>query len=136
MGKKFVFTAKYLSNLLIKMIIPCVIISLILFLTLEIKFSYKYLISMMIVFAGILSVFYQNRYDVQEFNVNEGELEFSYFNKTFFKKEKVKKSNVNIKIDVKNDEVTFSDINEVIGIIRKCSTDEEKWNELVEFAKS
>ena len=91
---------------------------------------------MMIVFTGILSVFYQNRYDIQELNVNEGELEFSYFNRTFFKKGKVKKSNVNIKIDIKDDEVTFSDVNEVIGIIRKCSTDEGKWNELMEFAKS
>jgi hypothetical protein len=131
MEKKFVFTAKYLGNLLVKMIIPCSIISLILFLSLEMKFSYKYFISMTIVFVGIVIVFHKNKHDVHEFIFNDDELEFSYFNKIFFRKEKMKIRQANLEIDIKVDQVILREFNEVVGIIRRCTTDENNWNEIV-----
>ena len=72
-----------------RLIVIGVIVSIILFVGLEIELSYRYFLSMLIVFIGLLIVFYKNKYELEKIKLQGEQIELAFFNKVFFKRKPI-----------------------------------------------
>ena len=104
------------------------VISIFIFLGFKIDLSYRYSLSVFIVFLGIIVVFYLNRNELEELSIMGDEIKLSYFNKVFFKRKSARytKHNIDIK-KVDNDIIEILNNGERIGVIRKRSMNSEDW---------
>lgn len=129
----FKFKATYLNKILWIMVLIGLIISLAIFLGLRMDLSYRYFLSMIIIFIGILIVFYLNRNELDQLSINEEELELIYFNKVFFRRNPSTYLRRDLTF-VKTDKllVLYKD-NKTIGTIRKVSTDNQNWDKLLSY---
>lgn len=129
----FKFKAKYLNKIIWIMVLFGLIISLAIFFGLRMDLSYKYFLSMIIIFIGILVVFYLNRNELDQLSINEEELELIYFNKVFFKRTPSTYLRQNLTF-VKTDKLlVLYKGNTKIGIVRKVSTDNQNWDKLLSY---
>lgn len=77
----------YFSKLLSILLCLSILISALIFLEMNSKVEYKYLLCMIFVFLGILCVFYLNRFESLSLKIIDYTIEVEYFNKFFFKKQ-------------------------------------------------
>ncbi|ASB48637.1 hypothetical protein [Alkalitalea saponilacus] len=130
MNRALKFRAVYLNGLFIRMFIVSIVLSLFMFTALDIDYSFIYLFSMIIVFIGVLSVFYLNRKDVEFIEIKDSTVEIHYFNKSFFKKDSliVLKESLYIRRD--ENIITLLKDDNIIGLIRKNSLISNSWEEI------
>lgn len=137
MDKIVKFKASYLQKLIWGLIIIGVVFSLVVFLGFDVDIFYGYFLSVMVVFIGVLLVFYFNRYDVEELRLNEENVDLVFFNKVFFKKESksYKKQDLNTK---KSDSlIELNHKNSLVARIRKDSVkDQKEWEEISSYLSS
>ena len=77
------FKGVYFNKCMIWLIFICILISIITFLTLNIAIEYKYLLNMTVVFIGIMTIFYLNRFELECVKINNEKIEIIFFNKFF-----------------------------------------------------
>jgi cytochrome c biogenesis protein CcdA len=135
MRETFKFKATYLNKIIWTMVLIGLIITLAIFLGLRMDLICRYFISMIIILMGILIVFYLNRNELDQLNINEEELELIYFNRVFWKRPPSTYLRRNLTF-VKTDElfVLYVD-NKTIGTVRKVSTDNQSWDKLLSYFK-
>lgn len=129
----FKFNANYLNRNIWILVIIGLIISLLFFLWVNIDVSYRYFWSMLLVFIGILIVFYLNRNELEQLNIKDEKIELFFFNKTFFKRKMLIYVKQELSIELKNNTIKLSKDNRITGKIRKDSTNENDWNEIVSY---
>lgn len=131
MKTEYIFKAIYLNRLLWRLIVIGTILSLFIFIGLDIDISFRYFLSMLIVCAGFLIVFYRNRHDLQKLSIEEDKVELIFFNKVFFKKPPssftIERKNIKLNIDT----IEFSENSRIIGLARKGAIDPDEWEELI-----
>lgn len=130
MRTEYFFKAIYLNKMLWRLVIIGVIISLTIFIGLDIDISFRYFLSMLIVFIGLLIVFYRNKNELQKLNIGDDKFEIIYFNKVFFKKKPYYQTAQMLNTKLNNDVIEFSVNNKIIGLVRKASIDSGGWEEL------
>ena len=121
----------YLERLIWRLVIVGAIISLLVFLALNIDLSFKLSLSMLIVFIGVLIVFYLNKYEPEIITVEDKNFEFSYFNKVFFKRRKCVYAKNEIEVKIGDNIILVSVNGRLIGRIRKKSMEPEDWGQII-----
>ena len=121
------FKGSYFNKCMIWLISIGVLISAVVFLTLNIVIEYKYFLSIFVVFIGIMIVFYLNRFEPDSIKISNEKIEISYFNKSFFKRKPGSYAISELKVSNKNDMLILSNNAETIGILRKDALDQENW---------
>ena len=56
------------------------------FIFIKIDISFLYFLSMLVIFSGLLIVFYMNRNEPEKIKIEGEKVEFTFFNKVFFKR--------------------------------------------------
>lgn len=128
--KIFNFQQFYLKKSINLLVIIGLILSISIFLLFKIDIVYKYFLSMVIVFLGVLIVFYLNKYHLEKLIIN-AKLHFIYSNKFFFKK-KDKEIGINeVEVDKKNNaKLTISSKGKIVAIVRRNSLNDIEWREI------
>jgi len=128
MDTEIKFKATFLTKAFWVLIIIGVIISIIIFLSLKTDLTYRYMLSMLIVFLGILVVFFVNRNEPEKIEIREGRIQISFFNKVFFKRKPLSYSKQELDIKYNNDDIIklFKD-DKLIVIIRKEAIKTDDW---------
>ncbi len=129
--KVFKFKATFLNGLILKMIALSLIISVLMFAVLNIDYSLVFFFSMLIVFCGVLLVFYLNRYDVEIIKITDKNIDIEYFNKSFFKQKRLLISRNDIDIEEKDNGILLLKDLATIGVIREKSLIAEDWDEFI-----
>ncbi len=115
------FKASYLNKSILWLIVIGILMSLMLFLTLNLATEYTYFLSMLFVSVGTLIVFYLNRNEPEQVQLDHEKIALVYFNKFFFKKPEANYTISELKSSVVNDRIVLSKNNLVVAIIRKAS---------------
>lgn len=131
MKTEFIFKAIYLNRLLWRVVVIGTILSLFIFIGLDIDISFRYFLSMLIVFTGLLIVFYRNRHDLHKLSIEEDTVELIYFNKVFFKKTPSSHTLASLNTKLNTDAIEFSENSKIIGLARKGAIDPAEWEELI-----
>lgn len=128
------FKAIYLTKALWWLIIIGIIISTSIFLSLNIDLSYRYFFSVVIVFIGIIVVFYLNRNELERLDIDGEKIKLSYFNKVIFKRKPASytKQDIDTK-NINNDIIELLNNGKLIGVIRKKSLNLEDWEKVVTY---
>lgn len=119
--------ASYLTKCIWWLIIIGVLLSSIIFLTLNIDLEYRYFLSMIFVFIGILIVFYLNRFEIEKIQFSKEKITLTFYNKFFFKKEPESYSKQEVKVKNKDSVLILYFNNNKIGIVRKDSLNSSDW---------
>jgi hypothetical protein len=101
--------------------------SLSIFLILDVEMSYRYLLSMIIIFIGILILFYVNRFEPELLSIDDETIHIDYFNKSLFKR---KRTTILLnKITVSSEDAIIKIFNDktLEAVIRKNAVEVEKW---------
>jgi hypothetical protein len=135
MKTTYKFKAKYLNKILWRLVIIGLAISLLIFIGLDIDLIYRYFISMMIIFVGILIVFYLNKNEIEQLNIEDEKLELIYFNKVFFKSKPSNYLKLELNIKSNDDIIELYKDNKLISNIRNESTVNDDWDKLKSYFK-
>ncbi len=88
--------AVFLTKALWLLVIVGVITSIIIYIFLEMNFTFQYLLSMLVVFSGILVVFFINRNEPEKIEIKKGKIKIVFFNKVFFKQRPISYSKIEL----------------------------------------
>ena len=130
MKKIIKINSLYLSNLMKKLLYGGVLISVLIFFGLDIDISYRYFISVLLVFVGLLYVFYLNKNFPEYIDIQDDQLKIAFSNKMFFKKgvQEYKKEDISLKEE--EDLLLIYNKNELVAKIDILSFND---NDLCEF---
>lgn len=131
METTIVFKATYLKKILWILVFIGIATSTLIFIAFKVDLSYRYFLSMLIIFLGLLIVFYLNRNEPEKLDIEGDRIKISFFNKVFFKREPFiySRNNLTFKDHDENIIELFKD-NQLIGIIRRSSLSEEDWEKV------
>lgn len=107
-----------------------IVLSLVLFLCLKIDLSYRYFLSMILVFIALLVVFYMNKEELEKICIIENKLEFHFFNKVFFKRKPCICDKQDIETQINDDTIIIFKDKKIIARIRSTSISNEVWIKL------
>lgn len=131
------FKPSFLTKGIWLSIVICGCLSLMIFLRLNIELEYRYLLSMIIVFIGILIVFYINRFEPSHIQIDNETICIDYFNKAFFKRKAVTFSKDKLSVSSRVDRIKVYTEDTLQAIIRKECLDLKDWEALKNvFAKN
>jgi hypothetical protein len=130
MKTTIMFKATYLKKALWLLIFIEVAICALIFIALKFDLSYRYFLSMLIVFLGLLIVFYVNRNEPEKIDIEGDKIKISFFNKVFFKRKPCIYSRHDLIFKNHNDIIELFKDNQLIGIIRRSSLSEEGWEKV------
>lgn len=105
----------------------------VLFFFLKIDLSYCYFLCMLIIFTGLLIVFYKNKNEPEKINIEGERIEFSFFNKVFFKRKDCIFQKQYLRSQVKEDVIELFEEDLIVAKIRKISLRSEDWRTLKEY---
>ncbi|MDQ0110546.1 hypothetical protein J2T02_005699 [Chitinophaga terrae (ex Kim and Jung 2007)] len=83
------FKAFFLTRMMTRLFVVSGILVCLFFLLSDLHMSYKYFLSMVAVFCGMLYMFYLNRNELSLMKTEEGEVKFSFVNNSFFRRKDV-----------------------------------------------
>lgn len=126
----------YFENILKKFILICLAVSVLIFFGLDVDISYRYFLSMILIFSGLLIVFYINRDEPELIKCYDDKLEFTFFNKVFFKREPLIYEIENLKFDTNEEMIKVFTDKELIAIIRKSAISLEEFEKLKLYFQS
>lgn len=136
-GIEIKFRPAFLNKGLIYLIVTGVIISLIIFITLRIDITFRYMISALIVFAGLLIVFFFNRNEPEKIVFKDSKIFITFFNKSFFKRKPVDFSIQELESKISENGVIYlTNRGKIIAIVRKDALMENDWKELRDLLTS
>jgi cell division protein FtsW (lipid II flippase) len=125
------FKAIFLKKAFLLLVVVGVIISLLIFIFLDVDFIYKYMLSMLIIFSGIFVIFFLNRNEPERIKIKEDRIQFAFFNKVFFKRTPVSYSIKEINLESHdNDIMRLFKNEELFAVIRKEAIKTEDWESL------
>lgn len=125
------FKAIFLKKAFLLLVVVGVIISLLIFIFLDVYFIYKYMLSMLIIFSGIFVIFFLNRNEPERIKIKEDRIQFAFFNKVFFKRTPVSYSIKEINLESHdNDIMRLFKNEELFAVIRKEAIKTEDWESL------
>lgn len=130
MNTTIIFKPVLLNKHLKWLVIIGLVICVVLFLFLKIDLSYRYFLCMLIIFMGLLIVFYNNKNEPEKIIIEGDRIEFSFFNKVFFKKEDCVFKKQNLRSQVKESVIELFDEDRIVSNIRKISLSSENWETL------
>ena len=133
MGITLRFKARYLNKILWRVIFIGLIISLIIFLGLKIDITYRYFLSILVIFFEILIAFYLNKNELEQLIIKEEELKLTFFNKVFFRKKPSDHLKQDLNFKLNKDIIELYEKNKLIGKIRRTSLDETNWEKLKSY---
>ena len=133
MNKEIKCKAIFLTRAFKRLIIISLVVSVLLFLGLNIDLSYRYFLSMLFVFTGLLVVFYQNRYELEKLKIQDENIELSFFNKVFFKRKPIQCKKQGIEVQIQEDIITLYKAKQIIAKVRNSSVNKDDWNKLESY---
>jgi hypothetical protein len=138
MNREYKFKPVILTKLFWRLAVIGIITSLVIFTTFNIDIAFRYMFSMLIIFAGLLFVFYINRNEPEYINIEKDTIKITYFNKAFFKRKPGSFSIEELSNKSNNDEIISLNKDSLMIVnLRKESLESIKWEELKKlFTKS
>ncbi|NPD44851.1 MULTISPECIES: hypothetical protein [unclassified Lentimicrobium] len=125
------FKPAFLNKGFLYLIVIGLIISLIIFITLSIDITFRYMFSALIVFAGLLVVFFINRNEPEKIEIKDNKIYITFFNKSFFKRKPIDFSIQELESKIsENGIIHLTNKGKLIAIIRKDALMESDWKEL------
>ena len=137
MDETIKFKASYLNLSLKRLFTIGVLVSISLFVGLDIDLGFRYFLSMLFVFIGLLIVFYLNKNDPETIKFHGDKFEVTFFNKFFFKRSSCvyKRQETESRIKGKTIELFMGE--KIVAIIRNsATTSNEDWIKLKSFFPS
>lgn len=133
MKEEFKCKGFFLKQALKKLVIISVVVSVLLFLGLNIDLSYRYFLSMFFVFIGLLVVFYYNRHTPEIIKLQGEKIELTFFNKVFFKKPICVFNKQEIESRIQGENIEIFKSGSLSVRIRRNELNTEEWNKLKEY---
>jgi len=124
------FNTKFLNKGLLYLAIFGVIVSATFFLTLPFSGSFIYFFSSLFIFAAFIYMFYRTRFEVLTLKAVNDTVEFSFINKSFFKRKDMKLSLPDIKASKENGIIHLENNGQQFAVIRQSSVTAEEWEQL------
>lgn len=109
------------------------VMCVILFFFLKIDLSYCYFLCILIIFTGLLIVFYKNKNEPEKINIEGEKIELSFFNKVFFKRDICVFQKKYLKSQINEDVIELFEEDLIVAKIRKISLRGEDWEILKEY---
>lgn len=125
--------AIYLTQAFKRLIIIGVLVSVILFLGLKIDLSYRYFLSILFVFLGLLIVFYQNKNELEKIKIEDDRVKLTYFNKVFFKRKPIECLKHDIEAQMQESIIELYKSKKIIAKVRITSVNEDDWQKLKSY---
>jgi hypothetical protein len=125
--------ASHLNRAFKKLIIISVILCTLIFLEFNMDLSFRYLLSVIFVFTGLLIVFFLNKYEIEKINLQDEIIELTYFNKIFFKKKPYSCKKQDVKTKMHKNIIVLYKANHIIGRIHNNSVCNEDWIKLKSY---
>lgn len=131
------FKPAFLNKGLLYLIVTGVIISLIIFITLSIDITFRYMFSSLIVFAGLLVVFFANRNEPDKIEIKDNKIHITFLNKSFFKRKPIYFFIQELESKIsENGIIHLTNKGKLIAIVRRDSLTTNDWKNLKELLTS
>ncbi len=112
-----------------------VILSMAIFLFLNINLSYRYLIAMVLVLGGLLISFYLNQNELEMIKIEGIRISFIFINKVFFKKKTCNYQRDELQQKYCEESIDIYRQHQFIAKIRKTALEQEDWIQIGKFLK-
>lgn len=131
---EFKFKPIFLNKGFLYLIVTGIIVSLIIFITLSIDITFRYMFSMLIVFAGLLVVFFTNRNEPEKIEIKDNNIHITFFNKVFFKRKPIDVSIQELESNlIENGIIQLTIQGRLIAIARRDALITNDWKGLKEL---
>jgi len=131
------FKPAFLNKGFLYLIVIGVIISLIIFITLSIDIAFRYMLSTLIVFAGLLFLFFVNRNEPEKIEIKDNKIYITFFNRSFFKRKPIDFSIQELESKISEDGIIhLTNKGKLIAIVRKDALMENDWEKIKELLAS
>ncbi|NOX85095.1 MAG: hypothetical protein GXO86_03870 [Chlorobi bacterium] len=128
------FKPTFLNKGFLYLIVIGVIISLIIFITLRIDITFRYMLSTLIVFVGLLFLFFVNRNEPEKIEIKDKKIYITFFNRSFFKRKPIEFSIHELESKISEDGIIhLTNKGKLIAIVRKDALIDNDWKKIKEL---
>lgn len=124
------FKMKFVGKVMGPVITFCLVLTVALFLSLPLGMTVIYLFCTVITFMALVYGFYRTRFEVQTLNIADGVADFSFINKSFFKRKDMKVPLSEIKSEKEDKIISLKTAGKQFAILRQDNVSQEEWKEL------